>query len=303
MICPSFSSIKTFLVQAKIYKQTLLFILKEEEIFFSSLLLSATILKMVKLICYNIEYCEGIPGGKWYEYLEFWKVLHAPKKLEKNMIKELKKLKPDILALVEVDTGSIRSEFKDEAKDISKKIGLKNVIEKVKYPVTGWLSLFHYVPILDKQANALVSRYKLKNIKYHVFHEGTKRMVIEATINFKKQKVTLLLAHLALGGKTRKKQINELIKIVNKINNPVILMGDFNTFEGDKEIKSLLKKTHLKDKMCLDKKDVHLTEPSCAPIRRLDYILTSPKLKVHNYQILKFPFSDHLPLMVDFEVR
>ena len=162
--------------------------------------------------------------------------------------------------------------------------------------------MFHHVPILDKQANAIISKYKLEKVKYHVFHEGTKRMVIEATVNCPK-KITLLLAHLALGKKARAKQIHELIKIVNDIKHPVILMGDFNTFNGEDEIKTLLQKTHLKDRTELENGAKILTEPAWHPNKRLDYVLTSPKLRIKKYTVLKFHYSDHLPLYVEFEMK
>lgn len=256
---------------------------------------------MVKLIVYNIEYCEGIEGI-WYQYLEFWKIFFPPKHLDQQLITSLKRLKPDILSLVEVDTGSFRSRGRDEVRFIEQGLHMQNFVEKIKYPLQGWLKLFHYAPILNKQANAIISKYKLKNIKYHVFHEGTKRVVIEATVNCPKP-VTLLTAHLALSKKTRAQQIQELIKIVNSIKNPVILMGDFNTFNGEIEMKELLKKTHLKDKIGLDKASLPLTEPAWHPSRRLDYILTSSKIKVKKYSVLNFHFSDHLPLMVNFEFK
>ena len=256
---------------------------------------------MVRLICYNIEYCEGIVG-KWYQYLEFWKTLHAPKQLKLELVMALKRMNPDILALVEVDTGSIRAGLKDEVEFISHELKMNNFIEKIKYPISGWLKLFHYVPILDKQANAVISKYDFSDVKYHVFHEGTKRMVIEVTINCPKP-VTLLIAHLALGKSARAAQIKELINIVNGISNPVILMGDFNTFNGEAEIEELLAKTHLNDKISLDLEDVHLTEPAWHPSKRLDYILNSSKIKINKYNVLKFPYSDHLPLMIDFEIK
>lgn len=256
---------------------------------------------MVKLIVYNIEYCEGMEGI-WYQYLKFWKIFFPPKNLDKEIIAALHKIKPDILSLVEVDTGSFRSRGNDEVRFIEKGLGLNNFVEKVKYPLKGWMKLFHHIPILDKQANAIISRFPLTKVKYHVFHEGTKRMIIEASVNCP-EKVTLLLAHLALDPKTRAMQIKELTKIVNKIKNPVILMGDFNTFNGEEEIKVLLQKTHLKDLIALDKQSLPLTEPAWHPSRRLDYILTSPKVKVKTYSVLHFPFSDHLPLMIDFTVK
>ena len=253
---------------------------------------------MVKLICYNIEYCEGMLG-KWYDYLKFWRTFFPPKKLNQELVAALKKMKPDILTLIEADVGSLRNRGIDEVRFLEEKLKMNSFVEKIKYPLQGWLKLFHHIPILDKQANGIISKYKFEKVKYHVFHEGTKRMVIEATLRCP-QKLTLLAAHLALGKKTRAKQIDELVKIVNSIKNPVILMGDFNTFNGEEEIKKLLTKTHLKDKISLDKKDLPYTEPAWHPTRRLDYILTSPLLKVHKYSILKFQYSDHLPLLIEF---
>ena len=215
---------------------------------------------MVKLICYNIEYCEGMLG-KWYEYLKFWRTFFPPKKLNKKIVAALKKQKPDILTLIEADVGSWRNRGVDEVRFLEQKLQLNDLVEKIKYPLRGWMKLFHHIPILDKQANAIVSKYKIEKVRYHVFHEGTKRMVIEAMVRCPK-KLTLLVAHLALGKKARAKQIQELINIVNSIKHPVILMGDFNTFNGEKEIKELLKKTHLQDLISLDKDSLPFTEPA-----------------------------------------
>ncbi len=255
---------------------------------------------MVKLVCYNIEYCEGMEG-LWYQYLQFWKMFFPPKNLDQKIVDALKKVKPDILALVEVDTGSFRAK-KDEVIFFEKKLGLTSFVEKIKYPFQGWLKLFHYAPILNKQANAIISKFKISKVKYHLFHEGTKRVVIQVEIHCPK-KITLLLAHLALGRKTRAAQIKELTKIVNGIKNPVILMGDFNTFSGKKELKDLMEKTHLKDKLKLDKYSLQLTQPTWHPKRRLDYVLTSPQIKIKKYQVLNYPFSDHMPLFVEFNLK
>lgn len=256
---------------------------------------------MVRLISYNIEYCEGMEG-LWYQYLFFWRMFYPPKQLDERIITQLKKLKLDILTLIEVDTGSFRSRGKDEVKFFEKELGMRSFVEKVKYPLHGWLKLFHYTPILNRQANAILSKYKLERVRYHVFHEGTKRVVIEATLKCPKR-VTLLAAHLALGKSTRAQQIKELINIVNSIKNPVILMGDFNTFNGEAELQELEQKTHLKDRIALDKESIPFTEPAWHPSRRLDYILTSPQIKVKKYSVLHYEFSDHLPLMIDFSFR
>ncbi len=256
---------------------------------------------MTRLIVYNIEYCEGMTG-LWWQYLKFWKIFFPPKHLDQKILNQLKKLSPDILALVEVDTGSFRARKKDEVVFFEKMLGMNSFVEGVIYPMKGWQKLFYSLPILKKQGNAILTKKKLSDIKYHVLHEGAKRVVIEATVHLPK-KVALLLAHLSLGKRARAKQINELISIVNSIKNPVILMGDFNTFNGEEEIQRLLDKTHLRHKFEMDKKSQTYTFPSYHPKRRLDYVLTSKGIKVKSYEVLNFHFSDHLPLLVDFKVR
>jgi endonuclease/exonuclease/phosphatase family metal-dependent hydrolase len=255
---------------------------------------------MVKLVCYNIEYCEGMEG-MWYQYLQFWKVFFPPKNLDEKIIAALKYVNPDILALVEVDTGSFRAK-KDEVVVFEEGLNMKSFVEKVKYPVQGWLRLFHYVPILNRQSNAIMAKYDMSNTKTHLLSKGTKRVVIETTVHCP-QKVTLLLAHLALGKKTRAIQIEELTTLVNSISTPVILMGDFNTFQGEEEIQELLQKTHLTDKVSLQKHSLGLTQPTWHPKRRLDYVLVSDTIDVMTYEVLNYPFSDHMPLLVEFNLK
>ena len=88
---------------------------------------------MVRAITYNIEYCEGLIG-RWFDYLKFWKIFRSPKNLDQQLVRALKKLRPDILALIEVDLGSLRSRHIDEVRFLEEKLGLNDFIEKIKYP-------------------------------------------------------------------------------------------------------------------------------------------------------------------------
>ena len=93
---------------------------------------------MVRLIVYNIEYCEGMTGH-WWGYLKFWRIFFPPPKLDEKIVDHLKKLKPDILALVEVDTGSFRAK-KDEVKFFERQLKMKSIAEHIKYPFKGWIA-------------------------------------------------------------------------------------------------------------------------------------------------------------------
>lgn|SRR3989338_8195183 len=256
---------------------------------------------MTRLIVYNIEYCKG-NSGLWWQYLKLWKDFFPPKNLDQRIIEHVKALNPDIVALVEIDGGSFRSRNHDEAIFFKNGLNMQNSVEGGIYPLKGWPRLLHYIPILNKHENAIIAKKKLSDLKYHILHEGAKRVVIESTIYLPK-KVTLLLAHLSLGKKARAKQIGELIQLVNGIRNPVILMGDFNTFNGEGEIQKLLDETHLDYKFKMDKESQTFTQPTFHPKRRLDYILTSKQIGVKAYKVLNFHFSDHLPLLIDFKVK
>lgn len=253
---------------------------------------------MTRLVLYNIEYCEGLIG-RWFDYLKFWKIFFPPKGLDRRIMDSLEALKPDILSLIEVDTGSFRSK-KDQVHYFESHLEMNDVVSAIKYSFQGWTKLFHFVPILNKQANAIMARYKMSDVKYHLLHEGSKRVVIEATMHLPK-KVTHLVAHLSLGKKARAKQIDELIGIINGIKNPIILMGDFNT-RREGEIQKLLASTNLQDKHMMNRFGRSFTFPTSHPKRRIDYVLTSPEIKVRNYEVLPFQFSDHLPLMLDFDI-
>lgn len=254
-----------------------------------------------RLILYNIEYCEGMLG-QWYNYLKFWRIFLPPKNLDLQIVSELKKLNPDILAIVEVDTGSFRTRGKDEAKFFEKHLGFKYLDEEVKYYNKGLGFAFRHLPIFSHQSNAIISRYKFSKITHNILSNGTKRVVIEVKYD-KLNNLNLVLAHLALSKKTREKNINELIKIVKLLEGPIILMGDFNTFNGEQEIERLLIETGLKHKFSINNKGNTLTQPTFNPKRRLDYVLTSKDIKVNSYKVLNLEFSDHLPVMVDFEFK
>ncbi len=253
---------------------------------------------MVRLIVYNIEYCTGLTG-KFTDYLKFWRYIKSSPKLASDMIEYLKKKKPDILALVEVDSGTFRTDHTDEGIIFKKHLELTDIDETPQYSFTSGRKYLKKIPYLCKQTNAFLSKYPLKNITHHFLSAGTHNVVIQTSVNCPK-KVTFLLAHLALNKRARKKQLEELTNIIKKIKNPIILMGDFNTFKGSQELNFLLKNSKLYDAVKMNHQ--HLTFPAFKPKRRLDYVLVSKEIAVKKYQVLPVKFSDHLPVMMDFTV-
>ena len=110
--------------------------------------------------------------------------------------------------------------------------------------------------------------------------------------------VVVCLVHLALGGKTRQKQIVQLYSLVKDCKKPVIVAGDFNVFWGEEEIEMFLQASNLRNINI--RKDP--TFPSWNPKRELDFILCSKDIKVKSYEVIQTQLSDHLPILVDFEI-
>ena len=79
----------------------------------------------------------------------------------------------------------------------------------------------------------------------------------------------------------------------------MLLAGDFNTFWGDHEIYLFMQAAGLKSANTASLPSY----PSHNPRRELDFILYSAGIEVTNFRVPAVRFSDHLPLICDFEVR
>jgi endonuclease/exonuclease/phosphatase family metal-dependent hydrolase len=253
---------------------------------------------MTRLIVYNIEYLEGLEG-QTASYLKFWRRVIHPKEIKEKLVETLKKYSPDILSFVEVGGGSF---FENSYIDyIKKELGMAHRMERSKYNFHSFSGLLKHIPLFSKQTNGVLSKFEL--LKPEVIHlkEGIKRSVLKVEVALPNP-ITLFLVHLSLGEETRKKQIEEIAKHVKLVRGPVILAGDFNTADGEKEIRKLLKQTGLNHKFWSNG-GTSLTYPTWHPRKRLDYVLASEDVHVKNYEVLDVHLSDHLPVLVDFEVE
>jgi len=79
---------------------------------------------------------------------------------------------------------------------------------------------------------------------------------------------------------------------------PVIVAGDFNTLWGEDEIFLFMKAAGLNNA----NHDSLPTYPTRRPRIELDFILYSHGIEISQFEIPQVAFSDHLPLICDFEV-
>lgn len=92
-------------------------------------------------------------------------------------------------------------------------------------------------------------------------------------------------------------------KLAQEVDYPVIICGDFNLFPDTKSMQIL------SDNFVslIDKYDIKTTRPKSNELSNLernvvDYIFVSPGIKVKDFKVLDSDVSDHLPLILDFEI-
>jgi len=78
-----------------------------------------------------------------------------------------------------------------------------------------------------------------------------------------------------------------------------VVAGDFNTFWGDHEIYLFMHAAGLRNANT----EGLPSYPSRNPRRTLDFILYTDGIEVTQFGVPAVRFSDHLPLVCDFEVR
>jgi len=211
-----------------------------------------------------------------------------------NVLPELtrfiKSVDPDIVGLIEVDTGSIRSRMVNQAEALAADLGM-NTSYETKY---GSKSLNQLLPIVRKQGNAFLASARVHGETFHYFDTGIKRLIIELEM----QEFAVFLVHLSLKYRHRHLQLRKLYDLVAATSKPVIVAGDFNTFWGENEIYLFMKAAGLRS---ANVQGVP-TYPSRSPRKELDFILYQEGIRLTGFEIPEVRLSDHLPLVCDFEV-
>ncbi len=243
----------------------------------------------MRLLLYNIRYAVGggasmrmpIPGAGY--------VLGNQAVLP-EITRFIKSVDPDVVGLIEVDTGSIRSRNVNQAEKIAADLGM-NTSYETKY---GDRSLNQLLPIVRKQGNAFMAAPRVHGEKFHYFDTGIKRLIIELEM----EDFAIFLVHLSLKYRHRHLQLRRLYDLIQETKKPVVVAGDFNTFWGENEIYLFMKAADLTSANT----DSLPTYPSRAPRKELDFVLYQDGIKVTDFRVPNVRHSDHLPLVCDFEL-
>ena len=244
----------------------------------------------MRLLLYNIRYAVG-GGASMHMPLPGAGYVLGNREVLPELTRFIKSVDPDIVGLIEIDTGSIRSRNVNHAEKIASDLGM-NTSYETKY---GSKSINTMLPIVRKQGNAFMAAARVHGEKFHYFDTGIKRLIIELEM----REFAVFLVHLSLKYRHRHLQLRHLYDLIAATEKPVIVAGDFNTFWGENEIYLFKKAAGLKSA----NSQAIPTYPSRAPRKELDFILYQEGIEVTNFEVPEVKYSDHLPLVCAFEVN
>jgi endonuclease/exonuclease/phosphatase family metal-dependent hydrolase len=243
----------------------------------------------LRLLIYNIRYATGT-GPAFHLPLPGAGYLRSNRRVLAGITEFIRAEQPDIVGLIEVDTGSIRTGMVNQAEHIAERIGHYSTFQ-CKY---GAGSINQFVPIVRKQGNAFLSAPHVHGERFHYFDTGIKRLTIELEL----EQVCVFLVHLSLKFRHRQYQLRFLHDLILKSTKPVIVAGDFNTFWGTHEIYLFMRAARLHSANAAGVPSF----PARSPRIELDFILMSAGIEVTNFRVPDVRFSDHRPLVCDFNI-
>ena len=243
----------------------------------------------LRLLVYNIRYATGT-GPAFHLPLPGAGYLRSNRKVLDGITGFIRDERPDIVGLIEVDTGSIRTGMVNQAEHIARQLGHYSTFQ-CKY---GTGSINQFMPVVRKQGNAFLSAPHVHGERFNYFDTGIKRLIIELEL----EEVCVFLVHLSLKFRHRQYQLRSLHDLILKSKKPVIVAGDFNTFWGTHEIYLFMRAARLHNANTAGLPSF----PSRSPRVELDFILVSDGIEVTDFRVPQVRYSDHLPLVCDFRI-
>ena len=227
-----------------------------------------TIRPTLRVLTYNIHHGEAMDRRFDYE----------------RLANTISRLKPDVVALQEVDNQTKRASGVDQAAELGKRLKMNHVFGNALYYSGG------------QYGEAILSRFPLENAKAHhlPYSFGNEpRTALEVTVKPDNGIPDFIFVGTHLchqSGATRLEQTQELDGLfASRTDYPVIMAGDLNARPDSEPMRVLLGKNWI---------------DAVAPNSRIDYILlhkTDP-WKIVKTEIIDEPVvSDHDPILTTLQ--
>lgn len=237
-----------------------------------------------RILSYNIQ--SGLPAKNFSGYIHSsWQHVLPTQKRNINLqaISELL-MDYDLVALQEVDAGSMRTGYVNQVQYLAKQAG---------FPY-WYLQVNRNLGKIAKHSNAVLTRYSPSQVINHKLPGMIPgRGAIELHYGDINNPLVFVIVHLALGKTARHQQLDYIASLLHGQKN-VILMGDMNC-----QWHELAKSNLLKHHQLRSANEIFNTYPSWRPKKIIDHILISPSVQVLDVSVPNLNFSDHLPVALD----
>lgn len=243
---------------------------------------------MPRIVTYNVHRCVG--NDRQLDVARVAEVLAA--------------LEPDIVALQELDVGRARTNNVDQANEIA---------ERLEMAVH-----FHPAMRVEKElyGDAILSAYPEKLIQtgplpgYSRLPQLEPRGALWLEVDIDGKAVQVINTHLGLVPREQQSQAAFLAGpswlAHPRCKGPKILLGDFNATGTSVVYRTLTAKLQPARRLAPVRQPTS-TFPSQLPVLRIDHVFVSPEIVVRDvfapFDPLTRVASDHLPLVMDFEVQ
>ncbi len=255
----------------------------------------------MKLLSCNAGYLLDYEGA-YHEYvLRPHRGLVGSKQAEENAISQLVDVivdeQPDVVGLVEVDQGSLRTRTDGQVADIAHRLN-QHGLNYRPYAATkyGDGGVIPSLPMLQHLANGVLvgGGYETRS---HYLETGPKRLVIEVST----PEVDIFNAHLAMSGRSRRNQLRELADLVTERDTPIVA-GDFNTYNGLGEVRDVFEGTGLNVYNPGETVPPRPLDTVVTDTRTLDFFIAPSEMTVSRCEVINEQISDHRPIIMDFDV-
>lgn len=212
-------------------------------------------------------------------------------------------LEPDIVALQEVDVGRARTGGVDQAHEIAERLGMAfhfNAALMVAEELYGD-AILTTLPERVVKSGPLPGHPRIPKLE--------PRGALWVEVDIGGRAVQVINTHLGLVPREQQIQARALAGPQwlddPRAQDPLLLLGDFNATAGTGVYRTLTARLACTRRLA-PVKGATATYPSTFPVLRIDHVFASPSIKVTGVatqvNALSRAASDHLPLVVDFEV-
>lgn len=189
----------------------------------------------------------------------------------------------DVVGLQEVDAGSLRSGFINQARYVAERAG---------FPFWHH-QLNRRVGKIVQASNGLLARVTPQAIAEHRLPGAIPgRGALWVRFGADEAALVLVVAHLALGRRAREQQLRAIAARLREWPNAIV-MGDLNAPLDAPEMRAFLDATGLVAPLSEMR-----TFPSWRPQRAIDHVLVSPSMQMEDWSVLDCTLSDHRPVAV-----